>query len=327
MNPANDTSRKYHLPVWSRITISGLLLWYVIVHTDLPGAASRLAGTNAVWFVAMILTIAGSKVFTAYRWYVLVKCWEPDARFWPLVRITFTSNFFGMFLPGGATEVIRVAGLKQAGSSLPNSFSSVVFDRVVGLVSLVVMLLLGAVFFQGVSTRAVAIYASLALVCVVVFAVLALHSGMHGLLLRLTPEGSRLRKGASAMIDALVILRGRPMLILWSFVLAFGMQMFRVMWFYFGAFAVAVPLAISWLMILVPAHTFMVMLPVSLGGVGVGEAVLLEFFASLGFDSSIAIAFAVLLYVSNLIANLPGLWIGIQLLSGRKEMIRSARGQ
>jgi uncharacterized membrane protein YbhN (UPF0104 family) len=53
-------------------------------------------------------------------------------------------------------------------------------------------------------------------------------------------------------------------------------------------------------------------LPISIGGIGVREGTLVFFFSIFGLSSELALALALLVYLSNIVVAIPGAWFGLQ---------------
>jgi len=289
-----------------------LLLWYVLRQTDVAGAFRLLENSDIGLFVLMLLSYTGSKLLAAYRLYVLLRCGEPDTRMWPVIRITFLSNFLAIFLPGGGGELVRVAALKHSGLKLALSFSSVVLDRLLGFGALGVLLLVGALFSTDIGFPAETEYVAIGIALLLLGSFIVIHPAIHRLLLRLAPIHSRRNRILTALIETVDLFKKRPQTMVWAFFLAMLMQLFRVVFFYLGILTLGVSVPIISMFILVPAFVLLTTLPVSVGGVGVREVLFLTFFSSLNLPGNIAVALALLMYIGNFIASLPGMWFALQ---------------
>jgi uncharacterized protein (TIRG00374 family) len=310
---------KYIGPRLLRIAVSVLLLVYVLREVDLPAALQLLKNSNVQMFVLMVAVYVGSKVLSAYRLQVLVRYGQPDVALWPMIEITFLSNFLAIFLPGGGGEVVRIAALKRHGLRLAQSFSSVVLDRLLGFGALGMMLLAVAPFASDIGFPTGVQPAIIGLSLILLIAFVGMHPAFHRFLQRFSPGGSRRAKAVSALMEIVDQYRANPGALVWAVTLALLMQLVRVVFFYLGVLTLDVPVSFLSMFILVPAFVLLTSLPVSIGGVGVREALFLAFFTALSVQKDAAVALALLLYFANFLASLPGAWVLLRLkLSVRK---------
>lgn len=304
MNPGGRRLLSFYL----RATLSVVLLWYVVLQVDIFQALRLLQESNVPIFVFMVLTYFGSKILAAYRLQFLVKYGQPDVTIWPMLEITFLSNFLAIFLPGGGGEVVRVAALKHHGLRLTHSFSSVLLDRLLGLGALGVLLLAVAPWAGEIGFATGAQPAIVGMSFAFLGAFLILHPAFQKLLLRVSPTGSRRHHAALAIIELVQQYRSHPQALGWAVFLALLMQLIRVLFFYLGMVTLDIPVSILSVFILVPAFVLLTSLPISIGGLGVREVLFLTFFEALSVQKDAAVALALLMYVANLLASLPGAW-------------------
>jgi uncharacterized protein (TIRG00374 family) len=318
-------SVRQRISVFLRLTITVVLLVYVVRQIDVSEAFRLLRDSDIRIFTMTVLVYVASKFLGAYRWYVLVRCGDANASLLSLIRFTFLGSFLQIFLPGGGGEIVRIAVLKQSGLNLTLSFSSVLLDRLLGFGALGVMLLLASpsISALGLPNGADAVAIGIAFFFIGSF--LIIHPAIHNLILRLTPELSRWRRAAVSLIDTVNDYKSNQRALLWAVMLAFLMQFVRVAFFYFGFLALQIPVSIGSLLVLVPAFVLLTSLPISIGGVGVREVLFLTYFSAAGIQTDAAIALALLLYIANLLASMPGAWFALQLkLSATADYARSA---
>ncbi len=99
-----------------------------------------------VWqlILAFLLTVV-SRLAVAGRWYALLTVTEMDVTWWRTLQLTFAGLFASNFLPttvGG--DVVRLAGAVQLKLDSAISAASLVVDRLVGLLGMVLAVPLGA---------------------------------------------------------------------------------------------------------------------------------------------------------------------------------------
>ena len=131
----------------ARAFVSFAILVAVASRIDLEAVWTIGLGAEVGWILLGVSIALGGRVFAAFRWYVLVHGRNPEARFGRIVRLVFTSSLFGMFMPGMlGVDVIRVYGLSKSTSDLALSFASVLVERLLAMIVLIVLVLIGLLF-------------------------------------------------------------------------------------------------------------------------------------------------------------------------------------
>ena len=144
-----------------RPLVAVLLTVYVLWRAS-PSAVLRAgAGTDLRWIGLAILLVVIDRVLMAYRWIVLL-CPIDDASRPPMgavLRIFFVSTFAGTFLPASiGGDIVRAYGLSQLNVAPGQAVASVLMDRLLGVVSILVVGAAGLFFARTgdlASTRAI----------------------------------------------------------------------------------------------------------------------------------------------------------------------------
>lgn len=121
------------------VTVGGL---YLVLSRFNPALILRaVSQVDWRWMAAGVLLIAGSLVVRAWRWQVILRGSGADIVFRRLVELYLVGTFFNAFLPSGfGGDVVRAA---EAAHDVPATVavSSVVIDRLAGLMALFLMAL------------------------------------------------------------------------------------------------------------------------------------------------------------------------------------------
>ncbi len=145
-SPTDDVQKPAR--VWRRrlvtllklgVTVGGLYL--VLSRIDPALIVGALAAADWGWMAVGLLLIGASLVVRAWRWQVILRGSGAEIRFRRLVELYFVGTFFNAFLPSGfGGDVVRAA---EAAQDVPATVavSTVVIDRLTGLMALFVMAL------------------------------------------------------------------------------------------------------------------------------------------------------------------------------------------
>jgi uncharacterized membrane protein YbhN (UPF0104 family) len=308
------------VPVWLRAVISLLLVAALVYYVDLDQVGRMLASSRldlVAWLLALLVAL---RILSAYRWFLLMRAGRPDIAFMSIVRISFISVFAGTFLPGGiGSEAIRIYGAARASSDLALAFSSAVVERAFGMLALLVMVAVGLSLGPPGLPEALRTWSIAGLLGLAAGAWLAMVRGPRARLLKgmsgwpiLNPVTDRLRK----LFDRFDLFAGGRVL-LWSLLLAFVLQLGRVLAAYLAARALGVDVAFVSLLVIMPAALLVSGLPASIGGLGLREGTMVSLLGMVGVAPAAGLAVSVLLLAIGFATTLPGAVFLVQMRARR----------
>lgn len=67
-----------------------------------------------------------------------------------------------------------------------------------------------------------------------------------------------------------------------------------------------------------PIILFLVLPPITVGGLGVREAGFIYFFGTTGMEAEATFALSLLIYLGAIVSALPGAWVGVSALARNK---------
>ncbi|MGE3955116.1 MAG: lysylphosphatidylglycerol synthase transmembrane domain-containing protein [Vicinamibacterales bacterium] len=136
------------------LALSAALLALFLYNVDLRGVASQIVHAHVGWLAFSLLTMIVNLAVRAWRWQYLL---EPLGRpaFLPSFRATAVGFAASTVLPARAGEVIRPYFLsRQDGRiSATGAFATVILERLLDMITVVVLLACYVVFFPPVTTE------------------------------------------------------------------------------------------------------------------------------------------------------------------------------
>ena len=254
--------------------------------------------------VLMILTIA-------LRWHLLLRAVAgPRLRFGEVSEATFVGYYAGYFLPSVGGDAVRVSCLAGPGRRPVLLAVSALVDRSLGLVALLA-LGITAVFLHG-STgdrRWVVwlVYVSAAATVALTLALChATGPAARGLDLLTGGLARRLALLLRSVGDAAQLYAARKTVLLQAFGLSVVSQLLSISIYYDAALALGVDGRPLDFLYGVPVVNLAIVLPISIGGIGVGEWTFVYIFADLGMPGDAAFSVSLLNLLARLAAGLAG---------------------
>jgi glycosyltransferase 2 family protein len=309
---AAPSKRRFRVPGWVRAVISLGLLVALLAMLDLGTIGSALVGANPFILLVLLGTVYGERLYSAFRWYQVLRWNGANVPLMVVIRITFISAFAGLFLPGVVgVETFRVMGLARYSADLPMAFSSVLIDRLLAVFMLVPFVLIGLAMAPPGMPDGLHATAWVTLAMVIAGGFLLLHPWPRRVLDCLLPSGLslRIRPRLSRMYDALDAFGRRPVMLLYALALSAGFQLMRVLVVWFSAMAVGIDVPVAYMFIFAPIIALLSLAPISFVGLGVREASYVYLFSLLSVAPEKAFAASILVQFIGLLSCLPGAWL------------------
>ena len=132
-----------------RLTVSlGLLALLSFVVAEPGELAGRLSTMRVPMLVAAFLLTAGDRALMAFKWWILLRARGVGMPLVTAVRAYFASSFAGLFLPVTlGADAVRLLASRQYGAA--DITASIVVERTLGAVSVVVVALAGCAMIAG----------------------------------------------------------------------------------------------------------------------------------------------------------------------------------
>ena len=315
-----------------RLGLSGGLLYVLLTKIDSQWseALPPLTASTIGWLIgAFLLTLAGV-VLSAMRWGAVLEALGQHPKMRRLLSHYLAGQFMGNVLPstiGG--DALRVSRQSRDSGEPPTSFASVVLERLTGWLVLPVITLFGLAINPGLrelgraSAVAFGVAAGTLLLLVIVLALTARPGkGLEG---KLEAHNEGWRRFTTATRYGLNRLLSDPHAAARVLATGFAYQIVMVVSALMAARALGMPAGVgpTALLAFVPAVLIAQVLPISISGLGVREALFALFLHPLGVPRGQAIALGLLLYLLTLLVSLLG---APAFAMGRKEQAAAPAG-
>ena len=263
---------------------------------------------TGLWLGAALLVTLAGIVLSTIRWRQVLHALGLPTAVRPLLSHYLAGLFVGNFLPstiGG--DVLRVARLAADNGDRPDTFASVVLERLTGWLVLPMLTLGAMVANPGLlhlgAASTVALTTSLTTLALLVAALVVVESPRLGGRLAGTAGWQRF---AGAVHLGVRKLRHHPGAAVGVLVAGFAYQLAVVLAGLLATRALDLDVSLTAALAFMPAVAIAQVLPISLGGLGVREGAFALFLGPLGVPTAQAITLGLLLYGLNLCVSLLG---------------------
>jgi len=289
--------------LWLKIVLSVSFIVALLLYIDIGKLWAQVLTADPVWIAAAIGLALFLQVGAAYKWWLLMT--RGQVALLSIIKVVFFSNFVGVFTPGTVgIELARVAGASYVSNEFVNSVASVLTDRVFGLLTLALTLVIGYVTIAN-NLPIELFWMSLgSLVCFAGLALFLLHGGVRRQLFGKIPQ--TLRAKLDKFEQCLAVYASRKADLVASFALSFGYQLGRIVMVYWLALAIDIDVPFLIMFLIVPATLLVQMLPFSISGLGVREAVLVVLLGTVGVSAEAAFLLGILIFLLTMAISVPG---------------------
>jgi uncharacterized protein (TIRG00374 family) len=297
----------------ARILFSLALLAVVIGLADWRSVARVLESLHREWLLAAIALALADRLILSYRWQQLLAAQNIDPGFTRAFQVQLVAGFLGTFLPTSlGVDAVRMAALCRAGQPAAPVIGATLVDRA----SLVVATLV----FGSLTILLVAETHVTPALQQGVFICTALVLGALGVMLhpfprrlarqaitRLAPQ-TIAEKIAQTAAAALACIGNKP-LVARTAVLTAVLFAVRILFVKALLLACGADVPIRALVYTIPALWILVMLPVTIGGLGVQDAGYVALLGLVGVAAPIAVGVSLLEHVISRLISLPGAFL------------------
>jgi len=289
----------------------GLVLWYA-ANLNWDEVVLLLKQCAPISLVAAAGLIGVSIVLATVRWVLLLRPFGVSLPYCNASFMTLIAVFYNVFTPGGiAGDAIRAVQAKGFGFAGSHAMSSVVTDRILGLLGLTVLAIGGLAMtwstFMSVGLAGLFV----ALVPLIALSIPALYSRrVSRLLSRWLPVAGRPREVLAALDASLKIYRGARTTVVVAVLLSIVSNFFIVASSYAVAVGIGTSISFGYFLAFIPPVLVLSTLPITVGGFGVREGAYLLLFPLVGMGKVEALGtsllFTLTLFAVALIGGILG---------------------
>jgi glycosyltransferase 2 family protein len=307
--PGESRSLRKRISLVFRIAVSVGLIAFMISKLDVENMMRFVRRADGVLVFWTLVAVLVDRSLMAFRWMKLVEALGIQASRPKLVKIFFLSTFFGSFLPSGVGgEALRAVSFSKLTSRGVEGVASVVMDRLIGFLSMLLTGLLALSIFYRVYPHPALLYIVLGgSVSLVAGLALALAQPIHRAVLERFRGGTtRFAEWIRKAVEAMARYRERLGLLGFVLGMSVGVQLLRVLQAWLLSESMSLGTPAIYFFCFVPPILVLTMLPISVGGWGTANYAYVALFSSVGMDRDGAFALSILILGLGVVGNLPG---------------------
>ena len=296
----------------ARIAVAAALTGYLLWRSDPAAVAAAARHADASWILAAVLLVLVDRALMAWRWAMLL-CIVDERDRPPLLRLLevfFVSTFVGTFLPASiGADAVRAYSISRDRVAGADAVASVFMDRMLGVASLLIMGGVGVAVARDLAASAfvvVSLALTAALTLVTVLMIFSERVGLWCAGVAAVMPVAAVRRAGGAIIESVrryARFHGQLVNVLAASV---GVQVLRIVQAYCLGRSLGIDAGLTVYFAFIPVILLIMLLPVSINGLGTSQAAFVWFFARVGVDAAPAFALSILFVALGIVGNLPG---------------------
>lgn len=295
-----------------RVALSAGLLALLAYTIDLREMGQLLAGLRWDLFVLLIILCLFERLLSAWKWQVLLAAHGSALSLWQLFRIQMTTGCFGLFLPSAlGMDVLRMVAISQCSSKPVQAVAASAADRFISLSMNLLLAAVTALIAAGtyLAWPMALVFPTLFVGFAAVVAILSLP-GLNRWVAPLVQRvlGESITAKLREFYASLLAYRHHERALALNAAIFALMIVIRMVMVYFQAMALNIEADFLLLALVLPLVWVALMLPISVGGLGLQEGAYFTFLRGIGIGGPAAVAISILEHVIVRVASLPGLY-------------------
>ena len=307
--------------IFLRISLPGILFCYILIVNDIGLVWTQVSGISAPTWIGTFILAAMLTFLAALRLKIVVR----DVSLRTMLYVRFVSSAYGFVLPGTvAADGMRVYMLGKTEGKYSRYSAAVIVDKALGLITLLVLGVLGLLGTRSIESFALVIFFSVAALCLAAIFLVAKsptsYNKISGILFggqQKTSLAGKCFGFASRVLASLKEFANNVRVMLANL---FFCVVFQICWALKGALlshsvgAGFIFLDMLWIHVVL---TLAFMLPLSFGGIGVREGTLIGLMGLIGLEPEKALAISFGFLAMQLVHVLAGFGLEIY-VNGRR---------
>ncbi|MCF8023995.1 MAG: flippase-like domain-containing protein [Desulfobacteraceae bacterium] len=302
-----------------KVVIGILLLGVLLFWTDIEQFKEAAKGAEYRYFFYALLLVFCNRILMPIKWNFLLKAINIKIGWFESVKIYFISSFLGVFLPptvGG--DAVRVYHIHKLKHPLKDIISSIIIERVIGLISLLLFAMAGCLLFVYTVTAieidfarllTILIFTCLILTGIFIF---SLNRGVVDSIGRFLVKLNHIKiLGRAAgivkrLLDSYIVYANRKRTLLLFFLLTLAEVALMVVRSYLIALAFNINVSLVYFFAFVPIILLLTRLPISFDGFGIHEGGFIYFLSFFGISATFSFSVGIVNHFIGLIAISSG---------------------
>jgi len=291
-----------------KIIVSVGLLSYIFSSLDLRTLVGVLSGVHPTWLIAALMMMFIGVTIRALRWQILLKAIGAPVPLAELTAIYLIGFLFNNLLPSGlGGDAMRMVELNRHTQRRSDTVTSVVVDRFLGISALQAIALVALLTNWGAVPAGIAYFTIAIFLGGLVIGYLLLNRSLYFNLrqrLKLFQQITNIK----VINNLFESFQRYPLPALGrAYLVSILFNLTLILMYAFIGMSLEAPVTLAQYAVIVPITSLLLLIPLSIAGLGIREASFQEFYGPLGVSPEVAVAMSLLVHIiGNICTGLVG---------------------
>lgn len=305
-----STNNKKNLTLILKILISFFLFYIILGQVDFNLVIENIKIMNVNYIVLVIFLIILNYLVSSVRWkYLILDAKNKKITVMLLAKFYFIGSFFNNFMPtsmGG--DVYKIFALSKVVKSKTNAFTSTFIERFTGMIALVLISYIGLIKTMStwIDLLPEFVRENIYYVNFVKFSIFVGFWAGTVFAFFLLKAFSNKIGFFKKILDSFLQYKDNKRVILNAILTSFVVQILAILSQYFVFSALSVELPLFHAIAVFPVITLAGFFIPSLNGLGIQDALFIQFFSIVGVSSDVALTASIMYHFSRLFVSLIG---------------------
>ena len=299
------------MPRILRILVA-VVLTAIVLYSAHPSEVIRAtANADLAWLIGAVTLVLLDRSLMALRWIDLLVALTPGSRppFGRVLRIFFVSSFVSNFVPSIAADMYRAYALARCDVHLAESTASVLMDRLLGVLSMVIVGACALPFARDLGiARGLMLALSIALAACAIAGLIVFSERASMAFVRLANliPLAVVRRATESLTEAVRRYSCHHAALARVLVMSIAVQAIRVIqaWCLGESLGIGLPMVVYFAAI--PVILLIMQVPVTINGLGTTQVAFVTLLGASGVGATPATALSLLFLALGVIGSLPG---------------------
>ncbi len=290
------------------ITI-GLLVFLFVKIVDIETIWESIQNIDIAQFVLAASLFALAIFLLICRWTVLLKALDIKVPFLRVITAYMVGLFCNLFFPSSiGGDLVRGLDLAKYEKSRLKLFATVVLDRLIGFVSVVMLAFLGLLFsYKRFVNDVIVLYSVGILAVVLCFTLIILFNrGIFSKLASIFNRFEKVKQGLMNFNEYMIFFRNKRKILAFNLVLSFIIQVLSSVIYYLIGLSLGLDTPLIYYLVLIPIVNTISVLPITIGGLGLRDCSAKFFFEKVGMLASHAVSLSLIWFFFTAVVGLIG---------------------
>ena len=274
------------------------LFYIIFTQVEINSVVNAFSDLNWYWVLGVVLVYPVRLVLQTTRWQILLKDHGADVPVWILLKRNWIGRFLSNFLPGRmGGDIYRVFGHIDFAVDKSTLASSVILDRLLGIVALLTYVCVAGALQAGVVMQAgmgsLMAVSGLGILLIVPWFLTHAPSKWLLKMSNRLPDGKP-KKVALSLVNALIEGTQKKSTMVYAFLISVIFHLLSAVASYFSLRAMGYDVSFVSVILIIPLVNLIAQAPISLNGLGLREGAFTLLFTAIGVPAAVSVGAALI---------------------------------